>query len=320
MPSKMRIAATRRAVIDIGTNSVKLLVADVAGNEVKPLLEKSEQTRLGRGFFETQQLQPESIALTARAVANFATEARPLALRSIRVIATSAARDARNQAEFLRAIEDAAGLQVEIISGEQEAKWAFAGVTSGPGFGNDLLAVLDLGGGSTEIILGESRSPYFHQSFPLGTVRLLEKIQPADPPHPRDWQRCENEISEFVNRYLRPALEPVLRHFSPRRATLIGTGGTTSILACMHLKMQSFDRDRIEAVRFAQTDVWNQQQQLWSLRLAERRQIIGLPPNRADVILMGVAIFAIVMRAFDFAELRVSTRGLRFAAIIDAEG
>src|SRR5437762_12061285 len=124
--------ATRRAVIDVGTNSIKLLVADVAGHEVRPLLEESKQTRLGRGFYETHRLQPEAIATTAKAVAKFAEMARERRAASIRVIATSAARDAENPSELTSAIEQVAGLKVEIISGDQEADWVFKGVTTDP--------------------------------------------------------------------------------------------------------------------------------------------------------------------------------------------
>jgi len=146
--------STRRAVIDVGTNSIKLLVADIAGGVVEPVLEMSEQTRLGAGFFETRQLQPQAIAQTARAVASFAAKARELRAVSTRVIATSAARDAVNPGELTSAIESAAALKVEIISGEQEADLAFQGVNTDPELAQHPLLLLDVGGGSTEFILG----------------------------------------------------------------------------------------------------------------------------------------------------------------------
>ena len=144
----------RRAVIDIGTNSVKLLVADVAGNDVRPLHEDSKQTRLGRGFYESSRLQPEAVQQTAEAVAEFAEEARGQQAKSIRVIATSAARDAKNPGDLMVAVDKASGLKIEIISGEQEADWAFQGVTTDPQLAKQHLLLLDVGGGSTEFILG----------------------------------------------------------------------------------------------------------------------------------------------------------------------
>ena len=126
----MPTPSQRRAVIDVGTNSVKLLVAQVAGRRVDPLIEQSEQTRLGSGFYETHRLQPAAIAQTARAVAGFARTAAEWSAVSTRVIATSAARDALNQGELLEAIRTTSGLAVEVISGEQEADWAFRGVAT----------------------------------------------------------------------------------------------------------------------------------------------------------------------------------------------
>src|SRR5690242_8407946 len=122
----------RRAVIDVGTNSVKLLVADVSGREVQPLWEESKQTRLGRGFYETHRLQQEAIDATGKAVAQFSETARKFQANSVRVIATSAARDAVNGDELTSAIEKVSGLKMEIISGDQEAEWVFQGVTTDP--------------------------------------------------------------------------------------------------------------------------------------------------------------------------------------------
>src|SRR5947207_12833432 len=120
----------RRAVIDVGTNSIKLLVADVTDHNVSPVLEKSKQTRLGKGFYETHRLQPEAIGKTADAVGKFARMASEQQASSIRVVATSAARDALNAKELISAINQASGLKVDIISGEQEADLVFQGVTT----------------------------------------------------------------------------------------------------------------------------------------------------------------------------------------------
>src|ERR1700723_1582285 len=166
----------RRAVIDVGTNSIKLLVADVCGEEVRPVHEESRQTRLGKGFYQTHQLQPETIACTAEAVWEFAEIAREKESQSIRVIATSAARDAVNPADLTSAIERASGLKTEIISGAREAGWAFQGVATDPELAELPLLLLDVGGGSTEFILGHGAKKHFARSFPLGTVRLLEKF------------------------------------------------------------------------------------------------------------------------------------------------
>ncbi len=200
----------RRAVIDVGTNSIKLLVADVGGGVVKPVCEDSEQTRLGAGFFETSRLQPQAVAESAKAVAMFAGKARELGAVTTRVMATSAARDAVNPEELLTAIEQAAGLKVEIISGEQEADWAFQGVNTDPELRPHPLLLMDLGGGSTEFILGQGQQKQFRKSFRLGTVRLLEKLPPDDPPTAEQLAACRRFVREFLEREVRTELEPAL--------------------------------------------------------------------------------------------------------------
>lgn len=311
--------STRRAVIDVGTNSVKLLVADVTGHHVAPIWEGSVQTRLGHGFYDDHRLQPGPIRQTAEAVANYAAMARKHDAAGIRVIATSAARDAVNAGDLLAAIHSAAGLTVEIISGEQEAEWAFQGVTTDPQFAVQPLLLLDVGGGSTEFILGHGGHKFFAQSFPLGTVRLMEKIPHADPPTPGNLANCRAWVKEFLHQSVRPSLEPALQHETRSgRIELVGTGGTTSILARMEARLESFDRERIESTRLSRERVKAHVQQLWTLSLAQREQLVGLPKKRADVILTGVVIYEAVMEQLGFSELRVSTRGLRYAALMGA--
>src|SRR5262245_20573227 len=189
----------RRAVIDVGTNSVKLLVAEISGQGVHPLVERGEQTRLGSGFYETHRLRPVAIERTARAVARFAAEAAEFAPERIRVIATSAARDALNQDELFAAVKRASSLRVEVISGEQEAEWAVRGVISDPAFAGRPLSIVDVGGGSSEFILGDGQHQKFRHSFRLGTVRLLEQIAVSDPPSDADWRRCRQQIETFLD-------------------------------------------------------------------------------------------------------------------------
>ena len=308
----------RRAVIDVGTNSIKLLVADVSGREVRPVHEESRQTRLGKGFYATRQLQPEAVAHSAAVVWEFAEIAREKNADSLRVIATSAARDAVNPADLTTAIRRASDLQVEIISGEQEADWAFRGVTTDAELAQQPLLLLDVGGGSTEFILGQGEHKHFARSYPLGTVRLLEQFPHSDPPARGELKACRDWITGFLREKIRPQLEPALRKENhSREVLLVGTGGTTSILARMENKLDRFDRERIENTILRREQVTAHRKRLWSLPLAERKEIIGLPKLRADVILTGVVIYEAVMEEFDFKQLRVSTRGLRFAAVME---
>src|SRR5438874_2598598 len=224
------MARVRRAVIDVGTNSVKLLVADVRNDQVEPVLEQSHQTRLGRGFYQSHRLQPEAIAATAKAAAGFAVAARESGADSIRVIATSAARDACNAEELVSAITKAAGLSVDILSGEEEADLVFKGVTTAPDFFEASLLLLDVGGGSTEFILGRGRQKYFSQSFPLGSVRLMEQSPHSDPPTSTELRKCRGLLVGFLNREVEPKLGPALREerqcAKNGNVQLAGAGGT----------------------------------------------------------------------------------------------
>jgi len=307
------MALTRRAVIDVGTNSVKLLVADVENRSVMPILEESEQTRLGRGFYESNLLQRDAIHDTARVVAQFAAMARGFNPLSLRVIATSAARDATNKQELLETIKAASGLYVEIISGEMEADLVYEGVRSDPTFEGRRLLILDVGGGSSEFIVGQNEHPEFVRSFPLGSVRLLERLRPSDPPTPQEMERCRDYLRRFFAEHIRSVIGPVLAREGTQ---LIGTGGAATILARMEYALDKYRRPEIEGARITLESVHGWMQKLWSMPLSERMTIVGLPKKRADVILTGMAIYEAVLQELGFAELRASTRGLRFAAVL----
>ncbi|MBL9127652.1 MAG: hypothetical protein JNL97_08395 [Verrucomicrobiales bacterium] len=306
-----------RAVVDVGTNSVKLLVAHVDGSRVDPIVEKGNQTRLGDGFFATRRLRPDAIARTARAVAAFRDEARSHAPARFRTIATAAAREAENRTDLLLALESAAGVPVEIISGDLEAEWAFRGVSTLPGLGEPPLLVADVGGGSTELIVGRAGRVAFRRSFPVGAVRLLENLRVPGDPVRGDLEACRTHLDAWLTVHAHDAVREALDGVDGT-LEFVGVGGTASVLACMILGLVSFDRNRIESTRISPGTLTEWTEKLWSLPLAERRRIPGLPPERADVILTGAAIYEALIRNLRLPALRPSTRGLRFAALIDA--
>jgi exopolyphosphatase/guanosine-5'-triphosphate,3'-diphosphate pyrophosphatase len=180
---------------------------------------------------------------------------------------------------------------------------------------------MDVGGGSTEFILGQGEQMHFRHSFPLGAVRLMETIAHSDPPQPGELAATRDWLANFLNRNVRPVLAAALlaekqAHARHHAALLVGVGGAATVLARMEQLMSDYDRDRIEAVRLSQARVGEWVNRLWSLPLLERRKITGLPAERADVALTGAAIYEAVMAEFAFRELRVTTRGLRFAAVL----
>ena len=307
------------AVIDVGTNSVKLLVANVVDGRVEPLAEISEQTRLGAGFYQARHLQADRIAATAQVVAGFAAEARRYGAQRIRLIATSAAREAGNASELEGALEAISGLPLEIISGEQEAEWGFAGVRSHPQLAHRELFVLDVGGGSTEVMIGGGISTAdvplrFRRSVRLGSVRLLEHYGLAEAPTPADLARVRRDLAEFVGREIRAVLEAEAAMWD--RPWAVGIGGTTAILALIHHACPTFDRALIEQTEFSSSELSHWVDRLWSMDLSQRRQLPGLPPERADVVLFGAAIYEAFLLEFRLPVLRISLRGLRYAALV----
>jgi exopolyphosphatase/guanosine-5'-triphosphate,3'-diphosphate pyrophosphatase len=251
-------------------------------------------------------------------VAYLASKARGLQAAAIRVIATSAARDAKNPGDLTGAILAAAGLPTEIISGEQEAEWSFQGVTTEARFAGASLLILDVGGGSTEFILGCARQRLLARSFPLGTVRQLETFPLSNPPTAPEFANCRAGLLAYLRDQVQPQLAEALRSPAlPGPLRLVGTGGTTSLLGRMELQLASFDRAAIESVQLSLVRMRTLRDQLWSLPLAQRQALPGLPANRADVILTGTAIYTAVMEVFAIPQLSISTRGLRFAAVRD---
>jgi exopolyphosphatase / guanosine-5'-triphosphate,3'-diphosphate pyrophosphatase len=305
-----------RAVIDIGTNSVKLLVAEVQAVRVDPLFEDSEQTRLGAGFYETHRLLPESISKTAEAVRAFVDMAEQFGPVSLDVIATSAARDAVNQSEFVEAIRREAKQELKVISGEQEADWAFHGVASDPKLANEPLLVMDIGGGSTEFVVGAKGERRAGRSFQVGSVRLLEKFRPSDPPTAEERDKCLGWLRKFFADEIKPFLR---EHLGKAKPTLVSTGGTASILGRLKWKLLHYDREKIEGTILSARELAEQTAHLWSLPLQERKRLPGMPGSRADVIIMGVAILEAATEALGFSAARISTRGLRYGALLHAE-
>ena len=308
-----------RAVIDIGTNSVKILIGDVnPGNrEVTPIFERGIQTRLGSGFYQDRTLQPQPVLDTAQSCLEFLNIARVMGVEGFRILATSAAREARNPELLLDAVRAATGISVEIVSGEQEAGLAFRGVASDPRLAGRPLVILDVGGGSTEVILGEGERIVFQKSFPIGTVRLLEQFPPSDPPRIDNLQKCESWLRHYVGTEIRNTLQ-AHDGLLAGNAEWVATGGTSMLLARMTLGRDTFERRAIETCRIQAPELEALKNHLWNLPIEQRRKIPGLPANRADVILFGVSIFSELLSVFRVAHLGISTRGLRFGALLES--
>ncbi|MGB0578122.1 MAG: hypothetical protein ACPGVU_00340 [Limisphaerales bacterium] len=304
-----------RAVIDIGTNSTKVLVGRVTGDDVESLYEESIQTRLGEGLYDNNRLLPLAIERTARVLADFCEKARELNSESIRIFATSAARDAENGDDLAKAVRDVSGVDLEIIEGTREAELVCRGVIS-QGIPDESLFIVDVGGGSTEFIVGHQGRVMASVSLQLGSVRLLSNSHHPDPPGKEGLRACIDWVREFLEANAKPVFADTLSSLPSPLDTVAGAGGTTTFLGLIHLQQDEFDRPRLEAIRFSKAETEALTGRLWTLPLDERQQLVGLPANRADVILFGAAIYLAIMECFDLSHLQVNTRGVRFGGLL----
>ena len=310
----------RRAVIDIGTNTVKLLVADVRDGQVFPVVSKDQATRLGAGVAATRQLAPSAIARTVAAIAGYVADAHEHAVTDLTAFTTSAARDAGNRQEFLDAVRRQCGLEVSVLSGQREAELIFRGVASDPLWAAQRLLVMDIGGGSAEVIQGRAGKMEHWTSLPIGAVRLTEQFR-------------ERSFAELAT-HLRSLLCSALADFAAAGCQFVATGGATTTLG------RIFAVGRVTAHGVPDTlptpaevsgptsgtvvdhtsltfeEVSALVAQLNAMSLAERRQVPGLPPDRADIIVAGGAALMFAMEALGVSALRVSTRNLRYGALL----
>lgn len=299
----------RYASIDIGTNSVLLLVAEKQPNgSFAAVVERAEITRLGRGVDKTRTLAPEAMEDTLRVLSSFADEARKLGAQDIAVSATSAARDASNGPQFLDAARTRAGVTVEIISGDLEAQLSFTSAHAD--FAQQApdrpLVVLDIGGGSTEFIYGNPAGQVeYRRSFDVGSVRLTERFVTAHPVPHAERDKIRAHLRETFS-----ALPP-----PPARFRLVGVAGTVTTLFSVLHQIDPYDSARVHGATIARAELSALVTRLCDLPLEERRKLPGLQPKRADVICAGGLVLEAAMERLGAAECIVSDRGLRWGLL-----
>jgi exopolyphosphatase / guanosine-5'-triphosphate,3'-diphosphate pyrophosphatase len=295
----------RLAAIDLGTNTVRLLVVEASGGEWRALHEEQRVTRLGEGQAAAGILQPAAMRRTAEAVAAFARRARDLGALDVRIVATSAVREAVNGADFLVEVQRSSGRTVRVISGEEEARLTLLGVSEGlPGLGGDFL-LFDIGGGSTEFVLARAGRTVEAVSLRLGVVELAERFT---APGPVDAASREAMAALIGARLTAGLTESILRHGAP---TLVGSAGTVTTLAALDLGLEAYEAGRVHGHRLTRAAVQRIGARLGALGLAERAALPCLEPGRADLIVPGSVICLTVLDALGFDALVVSDRGLR---------
>jgi exopolyphosphatase / guanosine-5'-triphosphate,3'-diphosphate pyrophosphatase len=286
----------RVGAVDLGTNSTRLLVADVEDGRVEEVARRSAITRLGEGVDERRRLLPLPIARVRNVLSDYRRELEQLGAERVLAVGTSAIRDAENGEAFLGEVEWSYGFATRLLSGEEEAELTRRGVANGRGLENGTL-VLDVGGGSTELITAADRV-----SVDVGSVRLTERHLSSDPPTAGELAAAAADACGAL-----PDLRP---------SDAIGVAGTITTLAA--LELGGYDRDRVHGHRLSRAAVETQLERLASLRLAERRELPGLEPGRAPVIVGGAIVVREVLDRYGLDSLEASERDLLHGTALEA--
>ena len=305
------MTSKRLAGIDIGTLTCRLLIADLpANNRLNELCSERRILRLGEGVDQSKRLKHEAVERVIHCLKDWRATIESYHVHAHVAVATSAVRDAANKQEFLNRVRSEAGFEVEILSGDEEARRTMLGIHSGlPGDIKDVLA-LDIGGGSTEFILTlQGQSPVV-RSIDIGVVRLSERLLHHDPP-------TRQEITE-ARAWIQRETTVVLAAMPQRTGlTFVGTAGTITSLAAMALQLPAYDAARIHNYRLALNTITDLEKHLLSRSKAARIGMPGLERNREDVIAAGAIILRTVMDILGERECLVSDRGLREGVLIE---
>jgi exopolyphosphatase/guanosine-5'-triphosphate,3'-diphosphate pyrophosphatase len=270
----------RVAAIDIGTNSVLLLVAEQRGAELVPVEERATVTRLGQGVDRTRALAPEAIERTLACLRDYAAVLRGARAERLDVVGTSAMRDAQGGAAFVERARDLLGVAPRVVSGEEEAALSFEGALAGLELGDGAVTVFDVGGGSTEIIRGHaSGSVRDAISLQVGSVRLTERHLASDPPSAAELARVREDVRAAL------ATAP-----GAPTGTLVGVAGTVTTIAAVANGVAPYDGSRVHGARVDAATLGRTLERLAGAPLALRRQISGLDPARADVVVAGTVL------------------------------
>jgi exopolyphosphatase / guanosine-5'-triphosphate,3'-diphosphate pyrophosphatase len=311
----------RVAAIDIGTNTALLLIAELRGGALVPLLERAEITRLGRGVDATRALDGEAVEQTLACLADYAAEIARAGVERTGAVGTSAMRDARGGEGFRARAAALLGVEPRVISGEEEAELTFAGALAGIGLAGPVIA-FDLGGGSTEIIRGTAGASDAVEravSLDVGSVRLTERHIHADPPGAdeieavrRDARAALGSLGTSAWGFAMGAPPPNPRAEGSGETPLVGVAGTVTTLAAYALGVAPYDAARVHGARLPAAAMINAVARLAQMPLAARRAVPAIDPRRADVIIAGGILVEEILAWAGASELLVSDRGVRW--------
>lgn len=294
-----------RAAIDIGSNSLLLLVVDDDG---ALLHDQVTVVGLGKGLGDRGLFQPDRMALAEQTLAEYAETAATFDIPAgrIRAVATSAARRALNAETWFARVKRSTGVSVNIISGDEEARLTWLGALRDLPECNSPLLVVDLGGGSTELALGSGDAIARRVSIPVGSVRLTERFLGTETVERANLSRCKSWVDVSIQRF---------DFASPKPATVVGVAGTVTTLACMVQELTEYDRDAVHGAELSRTNLQRTMEMLMPLSTEARRKAVPSSPERADYLVAGAAILDRVLAAAGQETLVVSDRGLRYGLV-----
>jgi exopolyphosphatase/guanosine-5'-triphosphate,3'-diphosphate pyrophosphatase len=298
----------RVAVIDVGTNSARLLVADVGDGKVSPVERRSTVTRLGRGVDLSGRLSAEAIEDACAAIGEYVASLQELGAESVDAIATSAVRDAENGSAFVAELRERFALSARVLDGEEEARLTYLGATSERTATVPTL-VIDIGGGSTELIVGTGTETSFHTSLQLGVVRHSERHVVSDPPTAIELEALAGDVRGLIEGAVGDGVTA---------AAGIAVAGTPTSLAAVEMELEPYDPARVHGHVLSLRSIQRMLSQLASTPLAERVKIPGMHPDRAPTIVAGVVILVETMRAFGLEQIEVSEHDILFGTAIAA--
>jgi exopolyphosphatase/guanosine-5'-triphosphate,3'-diphosphate pyrophosphatase len=298
----------RVAVIDIGTNSARLLVADVRGGRVSPVERRSTVTRLGRGVDLSGRLSAEAIEDACEAIGEYVAAIREMGIERVDAIATSAVRDAENGSAFIAELRERFALSARVLDGEEEARLTYLGASSEHTPTVPTL-VIDIGGGSTELIVGKGEEIAFHTSLQAGVVRHTERHINSDPPTAIELESLAADIRGLIASALGAGVSAEAG---------IAVAGTPTSLAAIEMELVPYDPARVHDHVLALPAIQRMLSQLASVPLAERIQIPGMHTDRAPTIVAGVVILVETMRAFGLEQITVSEHDILYGSAITA--
>jgi exopolyphosphatase/guanosine-5'-triphosphate,3'-diphosphate pyrophosphatase len=296
----------RVAAIDIGSNSTRLLVADINGGEVVEIERRSVVTRLGDRVDSDGVLSEAGCERVYAVLADYKTQFESFGAERVRGVATSAVRDSANGIEFAQGAHDRLGITIDVIGGDKEAQLTFAGASTGGGFDAPGRAlVVDIGGGSTEFIVGDRDSLEFHTSTAIGAVRQSERHLHADPPTAGQITALLGEVGERIR-------DAVPEEFRGGLERGIAVAGTPTVLASVDQALEVFDPWKVHGYTLTRAACGHLLERLASLPLDERRNVVGLHPDRAPTIVAGAAILTATLDAFGLASVNVSEHDILY--------